>query len=200
MLPALTNTNRLFVKQVFEMAEFFGFESRNKYRIMNEHGEDVAYAAEQNKGLLGFFARQFLGHWRTFEIHFYTPSRQEFMTAYHPFRFFFQRLELVSGGRPVGIVERRWSILTKRFDVQDANGQTLMEVSSPVWRPWTFPFIKQGQEVACIKKKWSGIGFELFTDRDDFLIEMKQGLSAEERSLITAAALFVDLMYFERKA
>ena len=43
------------------------------------------------------------------------------MTARHPFRLFFQRLEVFDeAGVFVGAIQQRFSILTKRFDVQDA--------------------------------------------------------------------------------
>ncbi|WP_456685478.1 phospholipid scramblase-related protein, partial [Bradyrhizobium sp. P5_C11_2] len=41
MLPILAEQSRMYVKQVFEMAEIFGFETRNKYRICDENGHDL---------------------------------------------------------------------------------------------------------------------------------------------------------------
>lgn len=201
MLESLQSQQRLFVKQIFELAELVGFETRNKYRISDENGNELAFAAEQQKGIFGFLFRQFLGHWRPFEIHFFSSTRQKLMTAKHPFRWFFQRLELFdAGGRFVGVVERRFSILSKKFDVQDHHGRTLFQVSSPIWRIWTFPFRRNGKEVARIAKKWSGIGYELFSDRDNFMVEyFEPTLTNDERALILASALYVDLIFFEQK-
>lgn len=192
---------RLVVGQVFELAEIFGFESRNKYRIRDEAGTPVAYAAEQHKTFWGWISRQFLGHWRTFDIHFFLPNRQEFMIAHHPFRWFFQRLEVrLIDGTYVGAIERRFSILSKRFHVENATGQTVMEVSSPFWKLWQFPFYRQGREVARISKKWSGLGAELFTDKDNFVVDMSSPeLTAGDRNLIVAASIYVDLLFFEHK-
>jgi uncharacterized protein YxjI len=193
---------QLFVRQRFELAEMFGFETRNRYEVVSEGGAQVAYAAEQQKGFLGFLFRQSLGHWRTFDIRFFTPERVPFMTARHPFRFFFQRLEVYDeAGVLVGAIQRRFSILTKRFDVQDAIGNVIMEVSSPFWRLWTFPFVARGAEVACVRKKWSGLLAEAFTDKDNFAVDFgTDTLGENERRLILAAALYIDLMYFENKA
>ncbi len=201
MNPPTLNLSRIFIKQVFELGEIFGFETRNKYRILDETGRDLAFAAEQQKGILGFLFRQYLGHWRSFEIHFFSADRQQFMTARHPFRWFFQRLEVVDRDeRLVGAIERRFAILSKSFHVENEMGQTVMEVSSPFWRVWTFPFFRQGREVARISKKWSGLGSELFTDRDNFLVEyLDSNLPERERSLVLAASIYIDLMYFKRK-
>lgn len=201
MLATLATLPRLFVKQAFEIGEIFGFETRNKYRICGEDGRDLAFAAEQQKGLFGFIFRQTLGHWRSFEIHFYDMNRQPFMTAHHPFRWFFQCLEVRdTQGRSLGMIERRFTLLHKRFSVHGPQGQILFTVVSPFWRLWTFPFVRQGQEWARVAKKWSGFGYELFTDRDTFLVEyLDPSLGTDERALILAASFYIDLMYFERK-
>lgn len=201
MINNLQNFQKVFVKQTFELAEIFSFETRNKYRICDEAGRDIAFAAEQQKGWLGFLFRQFLGHWRSFEVHFFDIQRQEFMMAKHPFRWFFQRLEIYqTGGRFIGTIERQFSILTKKFKVEDSQGRLLLEVSSPIWRIWTFPFVRDGRELARISKKWTGIGYEVFTDKDTFLVEyLDTAVPNDHRALILAAAIYVDLLFFENK-
>lgn len=201
MLNQLSSLPNVFVKQVFELGEIFGFETRNKYRICDENGRDIGYAAEQQKGILSFLFRQALGHWRSFDIHFYNLDRQEVMIAHHPFRWYFQRLEVRSKeGKILGAIERRFAFFSKRFEVLDAVGNLQMTVSSPIWKIWTFPFEKNGREVARISKKWSGIGFEMFTDRDNFLVSFSDpSMNLEHRSLVLAAAIYVDLMFFESK-
>ena len=87
------------------------------------------------------------------------------------------------------------------FDVEDDRGNVLLVVNSPFWRPWTFTFQRGEQVVATIRKRWSGGLKELFTDADNFAIELQPGpLSPVERRLLLVAAIFVDLMFFERKA
>ena len=201
MLPMLADQHRMYVQQVFEMAELFGLETRNKYRIRDENGRDLLYAAEQQKGVLGFLLRQLFGHWRSFEVHFFDAARQPVMRGIHPFRFFFQCLELRSrDDRLIGTIERQFAIFTKRFHVHDAQGRVVLEVTSPLWKVWTFPFMRGGREQARIAKKWSGLGSELFTDRDNFLVEyLERSLTEDERALVLAAAIYVDLMYFEVK-
>ncbi|HEX4923797.1 MAG TPA: phospholipid scramblase-related protein [Bdellovibrionales bacterium] len=194
--------SKLLVHQIHEVAELFGFETRNKYEILDESGRQVAWAAEQQKGFLGFLLRHFLGHWRSFTIQIFDAQRRPVILAKHPFRFFFQRLEIFDAtGRPLGSIQQRFSILSKRFDVENERGMTLFEVASPIWRIWTFTFLHAGRPVATVAKKWTGALFELFTDKDKFLVDFSEGgLSESERKLILAAALFIDLQYFERKA
>ncbi|HVY30902.1 MAG TPA: phospholipid scramblase-related protein [Polyangiaceae bacterium] len=201
MLSVVQQSSELMVVQRRELAELFGIETRNKYSI-EAGGAPFAFAAEQGKGGLAFLARMFFGHWRTFEIHFFDEARQLVLRAVHPFRFFFQRLEvLAADGRALGAIQQRFAIFSKRFDVTDPNGRLLLSVSSPIWRPWTFAFERDGRELARVEKKWSGMLQEAFTDADRFRVAFESPvLGLDERSLVLAAAIFIDLQYFERKA
>jgi uncharacterized protein YxjI len=200
-LLSLEGADELMVIQRKEIAELFGFETRNKYAI-EAFGTPLAFAAEQGKSALDFVARMFLGHWRRFEIHFFDTAHNVLFRAVHPFRFFFQRLEVWNAaGQLVGAIQQRFAFFSKRFEVHDAAGNAILSVSSPLWRPWTFAFQRNGVEVARIEKKWSGALREIFTDADRFRVVMpSRELRLEERILILAAAVFVDLQYFEKKA
>jgi uncharacterized protein YxjI len=198
----LEREKQIYVRQRHEIAEFFGIETRNKYEVSRSDRTPIAYIAEQNKGLLGLLGRQFLGHWRSFELLGFTPDRRPVLTALHPFRWFFQRLEVRdASGRPIGIIQQRFAIFSKKFDILAPDGRVLVNMESPFWKLWTFPFRRNGQEVACLRKKWSGVLSEAFTDKDNFEITFADPqLKNDERLLMLTAALFVDLQYFEKKA
>lgn len=198
----LASVSGIVLRQRRELAELAGFETRNKFEILGADGTPLGFAAEQGKGLGAAFARMLLGHWRRFEIFVFDADRQRVLVARHPWRFFFQRLEVeAADGRPLGALQQRFSLLSKRFDMEDAHGAVRMTVSSPVWKPWTFPFRREGREVAFVRKRWSGLLREGFTDADRFGVEFADlSLSEDDRFLLLAAALFIDLQYFERQA
>ena len=190
-----------FIRQRKELAELFGFETRNKYSAETEEGDQFAYIAEQQKGFLGFILRQYLGHWRSFTLHVFDRERSVVATANHPFRIYFTVLEVEDdAGQKIGSIERRFSIFGKHFDVISAHGDVLFSVRSPLWRIWNFPINKDGVQKATINKKWSGILKEAFTDVDNFQVEVLSHLSFHERLLLMITAVYVDLVYFERKA
>jgi hypothetical protein len=201
MLAIVQQSSEITIVQKRELAELFGFETRNKYSI-EAGGAPFAFAAEQGKGGLAFLARMFFGHWRQFEIHFFDNARQLVMRAVHPFRWFFQRLEVFAAdGRPLGAIQQRWAFFSKRFEVTDASGRIVLTVNSPLWRPWTFAFERDGQELARVEKKWSGMLREAFTDADRFrVLFQSHQLGLDERSLVLASGIFIDLQYFEKKA
>jgi uncharacterized protein YxjI len=193
---------QVFVRQHREPWEWIaGFETRNRYAVVDEAGAPVAWAAEQQKGALGFLLRQVLGHWRRFELHVFDPARALALRVVHPFRWLFQRLEVLApDGRRIGAIQQRFAFLSKRFDVEDARGRPVLRVRSGILRWWRFDFERNGRVVARVDKRWSGLLGELFTDRDVFRVTFEPALDADERLVLLAAAIFVDLRYFERKA
>lgn len=101
----------------------------------------------------------------------------------------------------LGAIQQRFAFITKSFDVEDARGKVRYQVRSGLMSFWTFRFTKHNQEVAVVQKKWTGLLSEAFTDKDNFVLSMTgPNLDEEDRMLILAAALFVDLQYFEKKA
>jgi uncharacterized protein YxjI len=203
MLAArLAVLSQVFVQQRREPWEWIaGLETRNRYAVVDEHGAPVAWAAEQHKSALGFLSRQVLGHWRRFEIHVFDPARTLALRIVHPFRWFLRRLEVTApDGRRLGAVQQRFSLLTKSFDVEDARGRPVLRVRSGVLRFWRFDFERNGRAVARVEKKWAGLLSEAFTDRDVFRLSFDPAVPPDERLVLLAAALFVDLRYFERKA
>lgn len=201
LLPALAVAQAVTVKQRRELAELVGFETRNKYEVVDDKGAVIGFAAEQQKGFLGFLLRHFLGHWRSFEVHVFDAQRALVLNVLHPFRWFFQRLEVrAADGRMLGAVQQRLAFINKRFDIVDAQERVIFSVSSPIWRIWTFPFERLGREVARVEKRWNGLLNEAFTDKDSFRVTYLDALTQDERALVLAASLFIDLQYFERKA
>jgi hypothetical protein len=70
-----------------------------------------------------------------------------------------------------------------------------MTMTSPIWKIWTFPIKKGSRDVSVIEKKWSGLSKELFTDADNFRVRFTDTkLTADERLLLLAGAIFVDLL------
>ena len=199
---SLSNMQTVVLHQQRELLELVGFESTNKFSIETENGDKIGFAAEQGKGFMGAIFRQILGHWRSFEISIFNKEQALELKVVHPFRWFFSRLELsAADGRHLGAIQLRFSIISKKFDVLGAQNQLLFKVRAPIWRIWTFDFLRNDETVAVVKKKWGGILREGFLDADRFVLEFSSpSIQADERLLLLASALFIDLRYFENKA
>jgi uncharacterized protein YxjI len=200
-MQSLNNQPFVMVRQRKELAEIFGFESRNKYEILDSNGQLLYYCAEMQKGLLGFLARQLLGHWRSFDINFYDAQRNLAWRAEHPFRFIFQQLDIFgTTGILVGNSKWRWGFFKKRYTLENRPERKTFDISSGFFSFWSFPVYRNQIKVGSIDKKWSGLLTELFTDADTFKVEFSDSLTEIDRGIILSAAILVDLTYFEEKA
>lgn len=196
----ISTSKILHVQQVWEGFEIvFGFETRNKYKILDENLKPLAFAAEQSTGLLGTIIRQFLGHWRSFKVVIYNENREEEYLLDFPFRWFFKTLFLsdIRGNR-IGYLQQRFAIFRKKFDVYDQRGHLIAKINSSFFKFWTFEFFDGNRSLGKIQKKWSGVLGEFFTDKDNFIISYKDpNLNHEVKVLMVATCLMVDIIYFE---
>jgi len=201
-LEILENKSSLLIHQRKEMLELIGFETRNKYEVLDESGQPLFFIAEGQKGIGGMLLRQYLGHWRSFELGVFDAQRRQVALGKHPFRFIFPQMEvsLSSTGQSIGYSQKQFSILSKKYSIHSREGLTL-SINSGLLSPWTFKIERGGVEVAKIKKNWSGALKEVFTDADNFTLSFEEsGMPNEQKLLLIMLTVLVDLNHFERKA
>ncbi|MCA9773364.1 MAG: hypothetical protein KC466_13200 [Myxococcales bacterium] len=192
----------LVVTQKRELLEIFTeLEGKNNYEIRDDHGRAVLYAGEANRGVLAFILRSWLKAARPFTLAVANPAGERYLTVRRPWRFYFYRLEVSDGaGAPLGVVRRRFKILGRRYTIDGADGQSIAELHGPLIRPWTFKLIVGDREVGAIRKRWSGILKEAFTDADNFGVEFADAtLPVVLRRLVLAATFLIDFVHFEAR-
>lgn len=203
-LAPLAAYDGFVVKQRAEPIELFGVEGANAYDVYALNGTRVLYAREREGGLWGTLGRQLGGHTlHAFTVDLCDNAGRTVLTLSHPARWFLQRLEVRSGsGRLVGVFEECFS-LVKKLVVKDGEGRSRFAMSTGFLSPWDFTFTRAAprtpRRVASIQKHWDGFGRELFTDADTLRVAFEaRELDTDERALLLAAALFIDLVWFER--
>ena len=200
----INDKKSLIVKQIREVAEIFGYETRNKYIIETEDGDHFGNAEESGSGWFGFFIRQFLGHFRSFDIVLEDRSRNTYIANY-PFRFYFNELIVNDSlGKTIGKIKKKFTFFKRRFEITDPNDNVIFIINSNFTQFWTFEAIKTdalGKDsiIGKIEKKWSGILKEAFTDGDKFKVSFITN-DKKEKILILMSALLIDLLYFEKKS
>lgn len=197
-MEALTQTNGLAVQQRKEWGEILtGFETRNKYAVFSSSGEQLYYAAEVGGNLL---VRLFLKAWRPFEIAVVKPNNTMALTLKSPFRFYFREIEIYNAsGSLLGCIKRQFSILRRKYTVEDSQGRHICELFGPILHPWTFE-IREGEELfGKITKKWSGLLKEGFTDADNFGVTFPADWPNEIKAILLGAVFLIDFVHFENK-
>ena len=80
-----------------------------------------------------------------------------------------------------------------RFGLADATGQQVGEIQAENWRAWNFAIVDvTGAEVGRITKTWEGLAKTVFTTADDYVLDVKAGLTGPLRLLTFASAAGVD--------
>ena len=191
---------RLTVRQKKRWLEILlSFELKNTYEVFDERGTAALRVREQGQGFQSLLKRLFLGTLRPFDVLVSdVASGQPLLLLHRPFRFIFHRLEVKTGtGQELGAIQKKWSWIRRIYHVE-RGGQVVAELFGPLLRPWTFE-IRQGERVlGTVQKKWSGLGKEMFTDADNFGIEMAQVQDPRLKLLAFAAVVLIDIVHFEK--
>jgi hypothetical protein len=178
----------------------FNWEQRNEYQVNDVRGREVVSFVEQGGGFLRALARVFLGSHRPFDIAVFTPWREVLFEMKRAFTWMFTVIEVRSvGGRPLGRVRRRFAWFNKVYDLEDERGAVFARIRGPWWRIWTFHlFDAAGREVGALRKRWSGLAREMFTDADRFQLDLgRVAWTPAQRAVLLAAAIAVDFDFFE---
>ena len=114
------------------------------------------------------------------------------------FTFLRSKVEVLDGaGTKIGYLRSKLFSLGGGFHVFSADEQKFAEVKGD-WKGWNFRLLDTtGREMGIVTKKWAGFGKELFTNADQYVIEVKEAGSSN--ALILAAALAIDIVFKERQ-
>ena len=100
-------------------------------------------------------------------------------------------------GTPLGFFKSKILSLGGGFLVYSPDGQQFADVKGD-WKGWNFKFLDlSGQEMGLVTKKWAGLGKELFTSADNYIVEIKDG--AANNALLLAAAIAIDTVFKEKQ-
>jgi len=98
----------------------------------------------------------------------------------------------------VGGFKQRLLSIGGAFRVLNENDEVVCELKGK-WTSWEFRFLAGDTELARVTKQWSGLGKELFTSADNYVLEITDDVPSESpiRTLIVAAVMCIDLVLKE---
>lgn len=102
-------------------------------------------------------------------------------------------------GQRLGYFKSKLFALGGGFLVFDAQDQQVADVKGD-WKGWNFKLLRMdGSEIGTVTKKWAGIGKELFTSADNYIVALtdEADRSAASVALLLAAGLAIDIVYKE---
>jgi uncharacterized protein YxjI len=192
---------KLTVRQRKKWMEILlSFEMKNSYDVYDDTGMPVLRVRELGQGFMSFLKRVFLGPIRPFDAQVSDLGTDDVVLELkRPFRFIFHRLEVRSpSGELLGAIQKKWSWVRRIYEIEDAQGQVIGTLFGPFWKPWTFEIRKGEQTLGAIRKRWSGLLTEAFTDADNFGVELGGLDDPNLKALAFAATVLIDVVHFER--
>jgi uncharacterized protein YxjI len=103
-------------------------------------------------------------------------------------------------GREIGRFKSKLWSLGGGFHVLDPRDHPVAEIKGD-WKGWNFRFLaSDGSEIGKVTKKWAGLGKELFTSADNYVIALdeRRPLPPNSAALLLAAGLAIDTVYKEK--
>lgn len=177
------------------------FKAANNFDIYDPgSGQEVLQCREPNLGLFTKIFR-FTDYKRMtpFDIEVRTPTGELVVQVSRGITLLRSQVEVNGGdGELCGTFRQRLLSVGGRFDVLDTSNKVVCALQGK-WHSWEFAFVAEGQELARVTKKWAGIGREMFTSADNYVLDIQPVVPADSvlRPLILAAVLCIDMVLKE---
>ena len=195
-MDELLNRNLFLVKEHVAL-----FKAANNFDIHDaQTGEIILECREDKLGALTKLLR-FTDYKRMtpFHLEIRKPDGTVLISVTRGVSIFLSKVDVLdeSGMRIGGFQQKLFSIGGK-FDVLDASDAPLCTLKGK-WTGWNFRFERDGVELAQVAKKWAGIGKELFTSADNYVLSISESVRRDDpaRPLILAAVMCIDMVLKE---
>lgn len=189
-------------RNVFVVKEHVGlFKAANNYDIYDpETSQVVMECREPNLGPITKVLR-FTDFKRMtpFDIQIKTPQGESIVSIQRGISFLISDVKVYDElNHHIGGFKQKFLSIGGAFDVLDQTGQKVCSLKGK-WTGWDFKFLQGETELAHVSKKWSGLGKELFTSADTYVLEIADSVApeAKERLLILAAVMCIDMVLKE---
>jgi len=189
-------------QNVFLVKEHVGmFKAANNYDIHDpQTGDLVMECREESLGFLTKFFR-FTEYKRMtpFDIQICTPDGQQLIRITRGVSIFLSTVSVFDeNDQFIGGFKQKFFSIGGAFNVLDTDDQPVCVLQGK-WTGWDFRFMAGQNEFAHITKEWGGIGKELFTSADNYVLEISDVVPADHvaRQLILAAVMCIDMVLKE---
>jgi len=190
-------------KNLFLVKEHTGiFKAANNYDIYDPENNQIIMECREEK--LGAFTKilRFTDYKRMtpFDVAIRNTDGSQVVRISRGVSVFLSKVLVYDeNDQHIGGFKQKMFSLGGAFTVLDSNDNALCKLKGK-WTGWDFRFISNNnEEFAHVSKKWSGLGKELFTSADNYVLELSEKVPADAplRKLILAAVMCIDMVLKE---
>jgi uncharacterized protein YxjI len=195
MHPVLKR-NDFFVKEHVGV-----FKAANNFDIFDPATQQLILTCreEQLGGLTKLLRFTDYKRMTPFHVEIKTPSGEPVVSVKRGVSIFLSTVQVLDEHNAViGYFKQKFFTIGGKFDVLGPNNEVLCTLKGK-WTSWEFRFMKGDQELAVVSKKWAGIGKELFTTADNYMLHISETVRPDDpvRQLILAAVMCIDMVLKE---
>lgn len=190
------NRNLFFIKEHVGM-----FKASNNFDILDPETGEIVLLCREPK--LGFFTKmlRFSDYKRKtpFNVEVRTPDGELVIRVTRGISIFLSKVNVYDElEERIGGFKQKLFSIGGSFNVLNGEDEMLCELKGK-WTGWDFRFIKDNTEFAHVTKKWAGLGKELFTTADNYVLKISDDVPPDNpiRQLILAAVMCIDMVLKE---
>ena len=197
--------NKHLQKNIFLFKEHLGmFKASNNYDIYDpKNKEIILYCRENNLNPVYKIVRMFLADFKPmtpFEIDIIGLDGKRIIKVKKGLSLILSKIEVFDeNDKLIGLFKQKlFPNLGHNFEMFDEKENLVSKLKGNLIG-WNFEFLKDENTIATVTKKWSGIGKEMFTSADNYILEIKDAVDKADplRLLIFAAVICIDMVFKE---
>jgi uncharacterized protein YxjI len=195
-MPDVTDHNLFLVKEHLGI-----FKAANNFDVLDPATGQILMECREPK--LGFLTSLLrftdFKRFTPFDVEIREPDGRLVVRVHRGTAVFLSRVKVVDEeDEELGSFQQKFLSIGGKFDVLDRDGQVVCKLVGK-WTGWDFRFLHDEQELAHVTKKWSGLGKELFTSADNYVLQIAESVppGAPVRKLILAAVMCIDMVLKE---
>lgn len=194
--------NSILNQNIFLVKEHVGmFKAANNYDIYNPENNELILNCRENN--LGTFTKilRFTDYKRMtpFDIEIATTSGLHLIRVKRKVAVFRSNVEVFDEkDHLIGTFKQKFWSIGGKFEILDKNEKPICKLQGK-WSGWDFKFTQGDKLLAQVNKKWAGIGKELFTSADNYVLQIENTVAPDDnvRQLILAAVMCIDMVLKE---
>jgi len=196
-MSEVLNSNVFFIKEHAGI-----FKAANNYDVLDPETEQIIMECREEK--LGLFTKIFRFHkdykrMTPFNIIIRTPDGKQIVRVSKGISLLLSTVSVFDeNDQYIGGFKQKFFSIGGKFNVLDQAGNSVCMLKGK-WSGWDFKFVSEDTEYAHVTKKWAGLGKELFTTADNYVLEMFDSAPKDSvlRKLILAAVMCIDMVLKE---
>lgn len=194
--------NPILNRNLFFIKEHVGiFKAANNYDILDPENQEIIMTCREEN--LGFFTKLFrfskYKKMTPFNIEIKAANGEKLLTIKRGISFILSNVDVFDGNDMlIGKFKQKFFTIGGKFAVVDANENPICMLKGS-WINWDFKFENNGEVFGEVNKKWAGLGKELFTSADNYMLQINNNVPANDvkRQLIVAAVMCIDMVLKE---